>query len=568
MAVIQKEYTPEQKAELAALSVNPAYWAAKKHIRLGSGLFTFKDHEYIIRPMSSPAKRKCCMKATGLGFSECMGILPTIHGMIYGHYPQGVLYMFPTNDDVQDYSKSRFDTLSKQNPAAIGCTVGMNKAADNVKLKKIGQSFLYLRGATLIPSDDDGGGEKSSKLSGIQVDRCVFDEIALMNQNAILKALGRMGHSKVQEEVYIANPRGEDEDIDIIWKASNQMYWHRKCLSCNEWTCAESEFPQCVKLYGNADERLRNGEFAGYVACKKCGRPVPMWAGDGSAEWVATHPEIKDMEGYSISHLSTVFHDPAAILQKFNNPPQGNLGDVYRLDLGRPYSSAEDKLQRHTVLSCCAHDAMAERHPGPCAMGVDVGIVKHVVIGCRINSDKFAVLRVVQAKDFNEISDLARRYNVKSSVVDIRPYEDEARAFQRRERGYGNKVWLCQYTDTPTVDRKFNENTGVVTVYRTGILDHTHREISEGNYVFPRICSAIEEFVQQVCNCAKHKELDRNKTTVYRYSQTGNPRQGDHYRHALGYFDIAAAVGRIATVANKYKKSAVEDADNNYAHVA
>ena len=522
------------------------YWAAHKaKIKLASGqIYTFKNHEYLIEIINSTAKRQCAMKATGMGFSESMGILPTIHGLIHGRYPQGVLYLLPTNDDVQDLSKSRFDSLFYANPEYIGKYVKSGgKGVDSVKLKKIGGSYLYLRGATLQP-DDEGAGTKSSKLSSIQVDRVNFDEIRLMSQEAILKALGRMGHSEVQEERYIANPGGEDEDIDIIFQGSDQRYWHRRC-GCGAWTCAEEEFPECVREYQDSGLRSREGKPKGYIACNKCGKPVPPWSGDGSGEWVAKHPTITDMDGYSISHLSSVFHDPLKILKDYNDPPQGNLGDIIRLDLGRAYSSREDKLQKHTVRANCGNDNMLSRHPGPCVMGVDVGIIKHVVIGIRTHTDRYEIIKVAQVRDFNDIHDLCRRYNVKSTVVDIRPYEDEARRFQNTERHYQNRVWLCEYTENVVNEHDFNENTGIVKQYRTGIFDMSHRLITDGHLRFPRQCSAIDIFVQQICNCAKHKVEDKYKRFVYRYVKTGSG--GDHYRNCLNYFILAAHKSRKIT---------------------
>ena len=526
---------------------SPGYWAAHKcKLKLASGsIYTFKGHEYLSEVIDCTAKRQCAMKATGMGFSESMGILPTYHGLIYGRFPQGALYLFPTNDDVQDFSKSRFDSLAIANKEHIGKYVKSGgKGVDSVKLKKVGGSYLYLRGATLQP-EDEGSGTKSSKLSGIQVDRVNFDEIRLFNQDAILKAINRMGHSTVQEERYIANPGGEDEDIDIIFQGSDQRYWHRRC-GCGAWTCAEEEFPECVKEYPNSAQRARDGKEKGYIACKKCGAPVPPWAGEGSAQWVPKHPSVTDMAGFTISHLTSIFHDPWKILKDYNDPPQGNLGDIIRLDLGRAYSSREDKLQRHTVLANCGNDSMLDNHPGPCVMGVDVGLIKHVVIGIRTHTDRFEILKVAQVKDFNDIHDLARRYNVKSSVVDIRPYEDEARRFQNTERHYQNRVWLCQYTENVVDEHNFNDNTGIVKQYRTGIFDTTHRLITNGNFRFPRQSPAIDTFVQQICNCAKHKVEDKYKRFVYRYVKTGS-KEGDHYRNCLNYFVLAAYKSRKIT---------------------
>ncbi len=522
-------------------SVSAAYWAVFYKIILATGnIFSFDGREYQIEPMESLASRLCYMKATGGGFSE-IEILKSLRGMIYRRYPQGVLYMFPTNDDVQDFSKSRFAPLIQFNKLTIGKYVKSGgKGTDSASLKKVGNSFLYLRGARLNPSDE-GDAKFSTKLTGIQVDRIVPDEIDQMDSEAIAKARGRMGNAAVdgvkgnKEEVYIANPSDEDSGIDLYWQKSDQREWFRKCV-CGEETCAELEFmnspEKCVGFYENGK---------GYIRCRKCGKPVGISPG----RWIAQRPEVKDLDGYHWSHLSSLYHDPARILRDFTDPPEGNLGDVYRLDLGLPYSAKEDKLQKDVVLRCCGQDVMPTTHKGPCAMGVDVKRTKHVVIGVRTGNDRYEIIKTAEVASFNDVHDLRKRYNVKSAVVDIRPYEDEARQYQKAERSDGCRVYLCEYTQSPLQEADFNDNTGVVKTYRTGIFDASHRVISSGQLRLPRRCPAIEEFAIGCCKCVKSKE--KNKKTgqvIYIYRKTGD--QQDDYRNALNYFLLAARKTRVS----------------------
>ncbi|GAI44015.1 unnamed protein product, partial [marine sediment metagenome] len=185
------------------------------------------------------------------------------------------------------------------------------------------------------------------------------------------------------------NPSHEDFGIDLIFKQSDQRHWHRKCFHCGTWTCAEKSFPGCVKI---------RQDGTGYVGCDKCGRELPTWQGfdengKPSGEWVADFPDkTKHMSGYMASQLMHPFNDPADILESYVNPPFGNLADVVRLRLGRAYSDKNEKLNRADVLACCSNsEGLVTRHPGPCAMGVDVGKVKHVVIGAKLPKDRFGL---------------------------------------------------------------------------------------------------------------------------------------------------------------------------------
>jgi hypothetical protein len=375
-----------------------------------------------------------------------------------------------------------------------------------------------------------------------------------MDPEAVVKYIQSMGMSPHKHEVYLGNPSHEDYGIDLIFKQSDQRYWFRKC-TCGHWTCAEKSFPQCVKI--REDGR-------GYVGCDKCGKEVPVWSGIGTGEWVPDYPDKSNyMHGYMASQLMTSFNDPAEILEDFVNPPFGNLADVYRLRLGRAYSNRDEKLSKSDVLACCGSDMPAIRHSGPCAMGVDIGKIKHVVIGTKIDNKRFEIVRACKVESFEAIADLKRRYNVKSEVIDIRPYEDEARAYQKASR---IKTFLCEYSDTQITDAAFNDNTGVVKTHRTGIFDRTHRLIMEGLVRLPRQSPEVEEFARQCCNCAKFEEKDKRKgTVVFRYRPTGD--RQEHFRNALNYFLLAADGHRVSAVANEYKPKAQTEVISDYARV-
>ena len=522
--------TELEPKDLAA--IDPAYWADLNKIRLGTGVFTLEGHGYQLEPMQSQARRTCYMKGTQGGFTE-LEILKALHGMIHGMYPQGVLYIMPTADDVGEFSKSRFNPLIQANRKAIGQFVKSQKrGTDTASLKKIFNAWLYLRGARLTQQIGVGDGEKESpKLRSIPVDRVVFDELDLMDETVIAKARGRMGHSNVKEEVFIANPTLPGFGIDKVFQTSDQRHLFRYC-SCGGWTCAEASFPGCVK---------ERPDGTGYIACEKCGKPV----GIEKTEWVpAVRENTAFMQWYRWSQLSSTFNDPAEILAEFNDPPQGNLGDVYRLRLGLPYVAAEDKLSVGVVKECCGSDLMLTRHPGPCAMGVDVGKIKHVVIGTRTGRERYDILKVATLSKWEDIHDLAQRFGVKSAVIDLRPYEDAARSFQDAEP---YRIYLCEYGENRAFGADYNQETGIVRVNRTEICDTTHRIVSEKRVELPRTCPEIDEFARQLCNAAKVLETNkRSGTAIYRYRTIGSG--GDHYRHAFNYFVLAASGSKIARV--------------------
>ncbi len=527
------DITPQKLAQ-----VNAGRWAILNSIKLQRSVYTFYNHEYQVEPMGNECKRVCYMKATRGGFSE-IEILKSLHGMIYGRYQEGVLYLFPTTDDVNEFSKSRFAPLLSSNKLAIGQYVKSGgKGTDTASLKKIHNAFLYLRGARL--SEKRGEQAESSKMKSIGVDKVVFDEVDHMEEEVIAKARGRYYDSPWQEEVFIGNPIIPGLGIDQQWQKSDQRHWWRQCSSCTKYTCAELFFAEdperCVGV---------RSDGTGYIACKNCGREV--FIKDG--EW---QPELKDntnyMRGYRWSQLTSAVCDPLDILRDFREPPEGNIADVYRLRLGLPYIAAEDRLTEPQVYDCCGLEAQYDSHPGPCAMGVDVGIVKHIIIGVRSSREQYRIVKTIKLSAWEDIHDLARKFHVKSAVIDIRPYQDTVKKFQESEP---YQIFLCEYSNNPAYLRKWDIKLGVVKDYRTALFDQTHRMvITPGMLTIPRFSPEIKEFAKQICDA--YKILDTNKKTgakEYRYKGTKN-----HYRNAMNYFLLAASRSRIARAGNTKKR--------------
>jgi hypothetical protein len=531
--------------------VDAASWADVNKIKLQSGVWSFDGRPYLIEPLQSQLrgapKLFCVMKATQLGFTESM-VIRILWGLIHKYYERGALYLFPTRDDVGEFSKSRFGPLIQANPTAIGQFVkDIQSKTDSVFLKRVNGSNLFMRSGNL-PKRIEIDAREAAGLRSISVDVVVYDEYDLMDPDVRGKASGRLDASKIGEQYFISNPTIPGFGIAQTYDESDQRHWFRLC-KCGEWTCAELEFPNCVEL---------GSDHKGYIACKGCGKPVGMERG----EWVPERPENSDhMWGYQLSQLSSPTKDPYDILKLYNNPPEGNMGDVVRMKLGLPYISAEDKLTVQQVLSRCGDGLQLNSHPGPCAMGVDQRRHKNVVIGIRPGRDRYKILRLARVTDWDDVMAMANRFNVRSCVVDIRPYEDSARQFQKSAKF---KTWLCEYSESTAVGTQYNDQTGLVKVNRTEILDATHRLVANEKMLeLPKCTPEVKQFAVECAATAKVEEINkRTRTPVFRYRKVGtNP---DDYRHALNYFYLAASGGKIA-VSGGRRRTRPTHANNDYA---
>jgi hypothetical protein len=506
-----------------------AYWANLNRIKLQGGQWSFDDRPYLQEPMQMPTLqrggqaplRMCAMKGTQLGWTELM-VNIVLHGQIHGHYRRGVLYLFPSNNEVSEFSKSRFNPLIAANPTAIGKYV---KDTDTANLKNINGSMLYLRGAR-ASIHLEAGNKEAAQLRGLPVDMIVLDELDMMDfDDVIVKVEGRLGDSDVGTSAFISNPTLPDRGIATLYEKSDQRQWFRRC-GCGVWTCPDEHFPDLVG---------KRPDGTGYMACKKCGKPTDARIG----QWVPQFRDNSDyMWGYQLSQL------------------------------GKPYVAAEDRLTTVQVLALCGDTPQLDAHKGPCAMGIDVKAHhKNVVIGIRSGRDHFTILRVARVSGgmeaWDDILRMGKRFNVKSCVVDIRPLEDAARSFQKRAKF---KTWLCEYRESTPVGTQYHDKTGLVTVNRTEICDTTHRLVTdEKSLSLPAKCPELKQFAIECCNTAKCEVVDKKtKTVIYRYIKLGD--KPDDYRHALNYFYLAASGGKVAVVRNDGQRNRRQThARNEYA---
>ena len=496
--------------------VNPWLWAYSNALKLQVGEFELARHEYLVDPMGSHSRRRLMMKGAQMGFTQ-VEVLISLHGMIHGFYPTGVLYLFPTDDDVSEFSKSRFNPLIASNPYHIGRFVRDTNA---VNIKQIQDAYLYLHGAR--STQRVGGLKKESpKLRSRAVDKLVFDELDLMDEEMIPLALERVSHSDVKEEVYLSTPTIPDFGIDRKYQESDQRIWIIKCPACGRDCCLELDFPDCVQ-FKNA---------IAYRACKKCGHELHPRDG----KWVPQAPSIKDFEGYWISQLNSMYIDPGEILRLYENPPNGNLQEVYNSKLAQAYIGAENRLSLNDVYSCCGTHILETKDNGPCAMGVDVGRTLHVVIGKKpVDSNgRKKIVWMGEVKEFEDLVELGKRFEVKVGAIDYEPETRKAREFQKQA---GFPVYLCDEMDKVRDSEAYNEHIQLKKVARTEICDMTNHAIRRGMYILPRRCPQVEEYARQLSNMAKVLEEDEKKgTKTYRYRKLG----ADHFFHATNFFEIA-----------------------------
>jgi hypothetical protein len=398
------------------------------------------------------------------------------------------------------------------------------------------------------------GKKDSTAVRSTPADLIIRDERDLFDQAMAEQTEQRIQHSEVKEQVDLGTPTIPDYGVHRIWLKSNQFHWHIRCEACTEWTCLDVDFPECIK-YDEKDRAFR--------ACKKCGREIDP----SNGQWVAKYPDRwnkKEPElgicGYWPTQLiaSEKYLDLNALMTRYNDPDR-DIGEFYNAVLGMPYIAAENRLTVSDVYRCCKQYKMPMTSAGPCAMGIDIGKVKHIVIGCKTANGQYSILKIQELSDWADIAELAYRFNVRSTVIDAMPFTDMAKQYRKAHAG----TFLCWYSDALQHDAVWDIKEGVVRVQRTELCDETHRLVTSGNLELPARGTMVDKFGIQCCNIAKIlQENPDTGTKKYRYRKLGE----DHFRHALNYFKLAA--GRIGIVDKGRFAPRQEVADNSYDRLA
>lgn len=421
-------------------------------------------------------------------------------------FEKGVIYFFPSDTDVRDFSHGRVKEIIKYNEA-------INEAVedvDNVNLKKVSNAFLYFRGM-----------RSSIKMKSVPADMIIVDELDEADPNAIDMARERMADSKHKWELYLSNPTIPDYGIDTYFQQSDQLHWLIKCVHCNAWNMEDLKNDFLDNLKPNANTGLIE------LVCKKCGKPIDR----NSGEWVAKYPDITDWRGYHFSQLMNPNTDLTEFLNLYyKSLKAGKLQNFYNLKLGFSHVSAREKLEKEKILKLCSLDfpnRFDEEYQN--YIGVDQGKDLHVVILHK--KEDIIYCEFFMLKDFEELDTMVAQS--RKTVIDALPETRKARELADRNKG---KVYLNFYVESQKGKPKWNEKDFTVNENRTESLDSSHAMLAQGQVILPPQNETVEEFAEQCSNVAKKLEEDpKTGSKRYVWLKTG----ADHYRHAFNYAVIA-----------------------------
>lgn len=486
-----------------AQSFNAAAFVLQNKIVNENGLpISFKRHKFLIRPYMDTTPRQVAKKCGQIGFST-MEIIKSFHAARF--FKANIIYTLPSKPIIKDFVTPKVDPLVASNPV-LKAMVG---ETDSLGLKSVGrgndQRFIYFRSSW-------------DEASGISISAHILinDELDRSNPKSIKTYKTRLDAASLDRPELgwwwkFSNPSIPGYGVDEDWQKSDQKRWMIKCEHCNQWQ--DLTWPESIDI-----------ERAIFV-CKKCHREISDET-RANGRWVQTYLG-REISGYWFTQMMAAWIPAKKIIED----SEGDQSIFHNFTLGEPFISKDQSVTRELLTACLSPDANPKSEVG---IGVDNGILKHVVIG-----NKFGIFRALVTDSWQEIEDLRNRYDA-TMVIDANPYPTPVKKLVQK---YPGKVYMHYYEE----DKKQigiirwgdGDDQGVVKSDRTKIIDMVVASFIAKDILFNMSLTELEnvEYIQHWMPLYRAIQTnDKGMQKSVWFTQEGKP---DHFAHATIYQQIA-----------------------------
>ena len=494
--------------------------------------YSFEGHEYLVdiaKRHWKPGDHVYIRKSSQCGASElALGMMYWMQERKLDGW-QGIAYFFPAKTQLDDHVKSRVMPVME-----------IPRFAKNIELSNLG-FMKYCRLPILFRSGQTRRNMISFSACFIITDE--FDEYeAPMAVITTMKA--RFNHSAYKWILGLSTPTYPDIGIDAAFKTSNQYYYHIPCEKCKKEFSPLTEVE--IRGFENCVIRDVTTKEVGFV-CPHCEELTNTCGVIG--RWVLEHEADNQYYGYSISRLFTPRTTLKELLELYEET--SNIQEFYNSNLGLPYSPANSRLSHGDVVKrCIGATEMVSGSAEPTWCGIDVGKKCHWIIGkgdprnievIAYGTDNFD--KVFPENDADIASGILYKYNVKTLVVDLRPYEQEVKRIIKGKSGfYASDYNTGKQQDWYTLNKADKEIKGgrfkVIKNDRTQTCDVVINKVSiKEEITFPSYTKSDKKFINQLCAMQRMEKEDKDTGEIKAFY--GNGKKADHYFHALGYLILA-----------------------------
>lgn len=485
---------------------------ARKNIYLRGERFTLANHSYLRDIYTQQHNHEVYRKAAQVGITT-YHIIKAL--WLADKNSIKVIYYFPTDSDVSDFSQDRLQTIIDESPYLKS----KSKKVDKVHLKKIGDSTIYLRGLL-----------GRAKTRSVDADYVILDELDVAPADKIEYAKDRILHSRLGLISELSTPSIPGTGIDRSFSASDSRFYIIRCDNCGWSDPLEEAFPDCVLVTNECAQ----------LCCPRCKSPLNL----SSGEWLPTRSS--KTAGWHISHLITGIKTLDEIYDLFKKSrTDTEKMRFYNSILGLPYSGELRPLSQENIESCISGEEMWEGGEG-LYMGVDVGEILHIAVGTRENGI-VKVVRLIEAIDWETLNETIDAFGIVNCVIDALPYKYFAKRFAQAFPGRVKLAYFREGAFERGYEGKTGESVEVVKIDRTESLDELVWMIKEKKIVLPARCREVELAIKHLLNLVKEKVVSTrgDERLVYRRGVE------NHFAMAFNYLITAIKTSPISSRARK-----------------
>lgn len=532
MKSLREDLASRFKTKLERSSViSASRWACLYRIMDGDfkGNWSFDRFPWLKDMHDSTCEFNIGQKAAQLGYSETMMNI-AFYNLDIKH--RNVLYILPNQrPDAADFSNRGLKTAIECSPHIKG----MFSSTNNVGLKQVGSSNLYIRGSN-----------SRSQLKSIPAAVLIFDEFDEMQQKNIPLAEERASGQAYRLNWKVSTPTTPNRGINTLFQKSTQDHFFFKCPSCSK--LEELTFPDSLVVVG--DDPDRPEIYDSHLICRHCKNKLPHEAKSEflkTGRWVSMQPG-QNSRGFYINQLYSPALPPWKLAVAWLEGKKSHLREqeFYNSKMGLPHIVAGAQLTEEMVGACIKGFPMIEgcRQGNVVTMGIDIGRRHNVEVclwdlsqanGIDINAK--ARPKVLWAGEIDDLcgqgGELMSRFNVTFCVVDAMPEMHTSLKFANEWYG---RARICRYNHFATARSVFaGENDSQVSVNRTAWMDQALGRFRNGSILLPN--NIPQDYIRQIMSPVRKPDEDSQGNLIYRYvEQDGVP---DHYAHARVYSEIA-----------------------------
>lgn len=415
-------------ADKAVAIKETSKWIAQ-NTTIGGRQYSYKNHEYQQRILDSEARELIVRKCSQVGITElAVRRALALCGMIKNFT---TIYTLPTAYFAATLSKTRIDPIINESPFLQELITSV----DNVEVKQLGNSFLYLKGAA-----------STNAPISIPADLLVHDELDFSDPQVISQYQSRLTHSPYKMKFKLSTPTIPGKGIDFEFSNSKRHFLFAKCNHCNHDFIPD--YYEHVHIPGFSgdlrDITKRNLHTYDYrdatLNCPNCGQVPDL--GPENRRWVCMNPDENQIaEGFQVSPFDApALITPAYLIEASTN--YADIADFVNFNLGLPYFSQESVLSPAEVQGLILPNRLEmPTH----VMGVDLGKTCHVVVGAVAYDGSMQVVHTEEVPLQmlkQRYRELRLQFRVRVSVIDSLPYTDLILSMQAED----SNLWASVYT--------------------------------------------------------------------------------------------------------------------------